>query len=239
MLSAGDKIKTENANWSFSGDTVNSFDSHVLKSVPFYKEGHLLICNLSDYFIKNNSIIYEIGTSTGELLLKLAQHNGQKSNALFVGIEPIEEMIKIANEKKSKSGLRNIEFVVDNALEYPFEESDFIVSYYTVQFVRPSERQKLIDKVFRSLKWGGAFVMFEKVRACDARFQDIMTGMYNEHKIAQGYTPEEILGKARSLKGVLEPFSTQGNIDMLKRAGFVDIMSVMKYICFEGFLAIK
>ncbi|MEK7298654.1 MAG: methyltransferase, partial [Candidatus Margulisiibacteriota bacterium] len=41
------------------------------------------------------------------------------------------------------------------------------------------------------------------------------------------------------LKGVLEPFSTQGNLDLLKRAGFVDVTSVMKYICFEGFLAIK
>jgi tRNA (cmo5U34)-methyltransferase len=37
----------------------------------------------------------------------------------------------------------------------------------------------------------------------------------------------------------MEPFSSQGNIDMLKRAGFVDIVTVQKYVCFEGFLAIK
>ena len=38
---------------------------------------------------------------------------------------------------------------------------------------------------------------------------------------------------------MLEPFSTNGNIEMLQRAGFKDIMSVMKWVCFEGFLAIK
>jgi tRNA (cmo5U34)-methyltransferase len=38
---------------------------------------------------------------------------------------------------------------------------------------------------------------------------------------------------------VLEPCSTQGNLDLMKRAGFVDVMSVMKWACFEGFLAIK
>jgi tRNA (cmo5U34)-methyltransferase len=54
-----------------------------------------------------------------------------------------------------------------------------------------------------------------------------------------GYTPDEIMGKSKSLKGILEPFSTQGNLDLLKRAGFVDFMTVMKYVCFEGFLAIK
>jgi tRNA (cmo5U34)-methyltransferase len=37
----------------------------------------------------------------------------------------------------------------------------------------------------------------------------------------------------------MEPFSTQGNTDMLRRAGFVDIVTVHKYVCFEGFLAIK
>ena len=29
------------------------------------------------------------------------------------------------------------------------------------------------------------------------------------------------------------------NVDLLERAGFKDIMTVMKYVSFEGFLAIK
>jgi len=29
------------------------------------------------------------------------------------------------------------------------------------------------------------------------------------------------------------------NIDLMKRVGFVDFMSVIKYVNFEGFLAIK
>ncbi len=62
---------------------------------------------------------------------------------------------------------------------------------------------------------------------------------YDDYKLNEGYSPEEIISKSRSLKGVLEPFSTQGNIDLLQRAGFVVIMTVMKYLCFEGFLAIK
>ena len=65
------------------------------------------------------------------------------------------------------------------------------------------------------------------------------TAIYTDFKIEQGYNAEEIIAKTRSLKGVLEPFSTQGNLDLLKRAGFIDIMTVMKYVCFEGLLAIK
>lgn len=239
MTNAGDNIKTENANWRFDGETAKSFDDHVSKSVPFYREGQTLVCNISDYFIKNDSVVYEIGCSTGELTTKLANHNKSKPNANFVGLDPVSEMIEQANNKKNNKKLNNISFLTEDALSYEFESSDMIISYYTVQFIRPSDRQKLIDKIYASLNWGGAFLLFEKVRAPDARFQDMMTGLYNEYKLEQGYNAEEIVTKSRSLKGVLEPFSTQGNIDMLKRAGFEDIMSVMKYVSFEGFLAIK
>ena len=81
--------------------------------------------------------------------------------------------------------------------------------------------------------------MFEKVRAPDARFQDMINTIYLEYKLKQGYTEENIIGKMMSLKGVLEPFSTEGNVEMLKRSGFIDIVSIQKYLSFEGFLAVK
>ena len=77
------------------------------------------------------------------------------------------------------------------------------------------------------------------MRGSDARFQDILTQTYNEFKISQGFSPSEIISKSRSLKGVLEPFSTLGNVQLMRRAGFKDIMTVFKYGPFEGFLAIK
>ncbi len=48
-----------------------------------------------------------------------------------------------------------------------------------------------------------------------------------------------MVNKTRSLKGVLEPFSTRGNVELMERAGFVDIMTISKWVSFEGFLAIK
>lgn len=81
--------------------------------------------------------------------------------------------------------------------------------------------------------------MFEKVRATDSRFQDYANQVYTEFKLKNGFSEAEIINKTRSIKGVMEPFSTEGNIDMLRRSGFSDIISIQKYVCFEGFLAIK
>jgi tRNA (cmo5U34)-methyltransferase len=237
MKSVGDNIETSRAGWNFGGDVAVSFDEHVSKSVPLYNQGHEIICGLSDFFIKNDSVVYEVGCSTGALISKLAKHSDIKQSAKFVGVDIEKNMIDFAINKFSS--IKNLEFIADDFLLMDIEESDFIVAYYTVQFIRPSLRQELINKIYQKLKWGGAFVMFEKVRGADARFQDILTTLYNEYKISQGYSPSDILTKSLSLKGVLEPFSTQGNLDMLKRAGFQDVNTVQKYLSFEGFLAIK
>ncbi len=235
-MDIGDNIKTTNANWSFSGNVPQKFDNHISKSIPMYAKGHDLVCRLSDFFLSDNSKCYEIGSSTGELTKNLAIHNSQKK-VNFVGIEPIQDMIDISNEKCSNSP--NVSFICDDIINVDLEKSDLIISYYTIQFIKPRVRQLVFDKIYEALNWGGAFVLFEKVRACDARFQDMMTALYVDYKLEKGYTEEEIISKTRSLKGVLEPFSTKGNLDLLTRAGFVDITTVFKYVSFEGFLAIK
>ena len=237
MKSVGDNIEASKASWSFGGDVAISFDDHVSKSVPLYNEGHEIVCGLSDFFIKTDSLVYEVGCSTGALISKLTKHSDAKQSARFVGVDIEPNMIDFATNKFSS--IKNLEFIADDFLLMDIEESDFIVAYYTIQFIRPSLRQELINKIYNKLKWGGAVVMFEKVRGADARFQDILTTLYNEYKINQGYSPSDILTKSLSLKGVLEPFSSQANVDMLKRAGFQDINTVQKYLSFEGFLAIK
>ena len=123
--------------------------------------------------------------------------------------------------------------------EYEISNQNIISSYYTLQFINPSIRQFVVNKIFNSLNWGGAFILFEKVRGPDARFQDIMQTLYTEYKISQGYDEKEIIGKTLSLKGILEPFSSNANIEMLKRAGFKDINLIFKKLPFEGYLAIK
>ncbi len=235
MAISGDGIDAQNANWKFDEQVAEHFEEHISKSVPLYKEGHHLVTKLSDFFVKDDSICYELGSSTGTLTYKLAKHHNFR-NAKFFGIELEEAMVKKAKELHKSE---NLIFVNDDLTLYEFEQSDFIVAYYTVQFIHPKLRQELINKIYKKLNWGGAFIMYEKVRANDARFQDIITTLYMEYKLENGYAPKEIIAKTKSLKGVLEPFSTQGNLDMLKRAGFTDILTVQKYMNFEGFLAIK
>ena len=236
MSDVGDSIKAENANWTFSGEVSKTFDQHVSKSVPFYHEGHNLIAKVSDFILQENSLCYDLGCSTGELTRILAARNRNK-DVRFIAIDREDGMVEETRVKCKD--FANVKVIKSDLIEIEFEKADFIVSNYTMQFTKPKNRQILFDRIYSALNWGGGFLLFEKVRAPDARFQDMMTAICTDYKIEQGYSADEIVSKTRSLKGVLEPFSTQGNLDLLKRAGFVDVMTVMKYACFEGFLAIK
>lgn len=236
MSKVGDNIEAPNAGWTFGGEVPKTFDSHVRRSVPLYLEGHDLVAKVSDYFVGDDSLVYDLGCSTGELISKMGARNPGK-NIRYIGFDEEEGMIKQAKEK-CKAETR-AQFFVEDITQLELEPCDFVVAYYTIQFVRPAFRQDLMSRIYKALRWGGAFLLFEKVRGPDARFQDIMTGLYTDYKLEQGFSTDEIVAKTRSLKGVLEPFSTQGNYDLLLRSGFKDITSIMKYICFEGILAIK
>lgn len=236
MSDAGDSIEVENARWSFTGEVPERFDNHIRRSVPFYSEGHDLVARISDFFLQDGSRIYELGCATGELTAKLAQQNrGKDVSLIAIDIEPA--MVERAAKRCSE--FPNVEVRTADIVDMDLEAADLIVAYLTIQFVRPRFRQMIFDKIYQTLNWGGGFLLFEKVRAPDARFQDIMTALYTDYKLAQGFSEAEIINKSRSLKGVLEPFSTQGNLDLIHRAGFVDCMTVQKYVTFEGYLAIK
>ncbi|MBF0311380.1 MAG: methyltransferase domain-containing protein [Magnetococcales bacterium] len=232
----GDNIYTGNADWSFGGNVAKTFDSHVSRSVPLYDEGHQLIAQVSDFLLQDQSVCYDLGCSTGSLIQRLNQRVGNR-RVRFIGVDCEEPMIDKARERCEN--LPNVSLVCSDLMDLEFEKADLIICYYTMQFVRARNRQLLFSRIYEALNWGGGFLLFEKVRAPDARFQDMMSAIYTDFKIEQGYSNEEIVAKSRSLKGVLDPFSTQGNLDLIKRAGFVDCMTILKYVCFEGFLAIK
>jgi len=228
-------IKSSNASWSFE-NIEEDFEMHIKKSIPHYLEWQNLVCGISDFFVGDDSQVYDLGSSTGALTRKLAARHPLKSRALFTGIEVVPSMVKKATELNTDS---RVSFECQDLRGFQFDKSSLITAYYTIQFINPSHRQEVINGIYESLNWGGAFIMFEKVRGPDARFQDYMMQIYNDFKLENNFTAEEIIGKSRSLKGVLEPFSSEGNHGLLRRAGFIDVMPVAKWLCFEGVLAVK
>lgn len=228
-------MKLKNGGWSFGGNLPNKFENHITKSVPHYLEGHQMIVRLSDYFLKERSVCYDIGCSTGNLLKKISAYSS-KEKIKLIGIEKEKKMYNYA---KSQINNKKIKLLNKDFKGIKLVKSDMIISYYTIQFIAPSIRQSILNKIFKSLNWGGAFIMFEKIRGNDARFHDILNSLYLDFKEDNKLNTQHIINKSKSLRGILEPFSDNGNLGLIRRAGFKDIQTIMQSICFKGYLCIK
>ena len=171
-------IKALNSSWTFGNKVAAKFEKHIKQSVPLYNEGHELILKVSDFFISEDSLVYDIGCSTGNLVKKISKkHHNKKFKIHALDIE--KEMI---NHAKKKNDDKKIKYLNKDITKYKLDKCDLIISYYTMQFVKPKYRQLLFNKLFKSLNWGGALLIFEKVRANDARFQDMVTSIYYSFK---------------------------------------------------------
>jgi len=229
------KISADKFSWKFDKKVSKNFSDHAKKSIPFYEISHELVLSLSNFFLKNQSTCYDIGCSTGSLVKKI-YNNNKKKKLKIIGIDNSYAMIQQAKKINLNN---NIAFYKKNLEDLKFKKSDLIISLYTIQFLQPKFRQILFNKIYKSLNWGGAFIIFEKIRGNDARFQDILTFLHFDFKTAQGLRSGEIINKEISLRSVMEPYTIKANLEFMKRAGFKDIMPICQFLCFKGFLAIK
>ena len=234
---SGNGIRAEKSGWSFEG-IAPAFEEHIDRSVPHYRDGHDLICRYSDFILRDDSLVYEIGSASGTLAGQFMRWHKGRENLRYVGLDIAESMVEYA-AAHAEPGDARLMFMHEDICTFSPQPASVFIAYYTLQFIHPAYRQSVVTKLYESLEWGGALFLFEKVRAPDARFQDYANQAYIDYKLEQGFSPDEVLNKSGSLKGVLEPFSTQGNLDLMQRAGFVDVMTLYKWVNFEGWLAIK
>ncbi|MFB6346422.1 MAG: methyltransferase domain-containing protein [bacterium] len=231
-----DTLTAVSGEWEFDEDVADSFDSHVRKSVPFYDEVQRMVVELSEYFVREDSTVYDLGCSTGETLARLLDLHANKQTR-FIGVELSESM---AGQARSNVGSDRVRVLNQNVLDTSFSPSpDFVTALYTLQFLTLSERRELLEQLYEALNEGAALVFTEKVHSNDAQFEDMWLELFWDFKRRQGLSPDEILQKACSIRGVLKPLSNQENLNLLRQAGFERVTTFFQWYNWTGFIAVK
>ena len=108
-----------------------------------------------------------------------------------------------------------------------------------MQFIDQENRKKVLKKIYNSLNLGGAFIFSEKILSKFSRNQSINNDIYSSWKVSQGFSNAEVIHKTKSLRGVLNPNTSDINIKLLRKAGFKNIEVITQYLNFQTILAIK
>ena len=235
-LPVGDGIAADGRRWTFARGTPARFDDHIGRSVPGYHDGHALVAELSDFFVSDGGRVIEVGCSTGALIQSLARRH-EAAPVEFLGVDVVPEMVDVARERCREQCNLRIEVVDGRRVDYT--DACLVVMYYTLQFIPVWQRRSLIERICREMRPGGALILFEKTRLPDGMLQDICNQVYETFKLDHGIESEEVLGKARSLRGVLEPFTSAENAALVAGAGFGRPHVLYRQLAFEGLLAVK
>ena len=91
--------------WSFNKSVSKVFDAHVIESIPLYKRFNNQIAKISEFYLKDNAVIYDIGCSTGNYISEICKI--KKNNLKIVGIDQNKDMINIAQKKIRKFKKKN------------------------------------------------------------------------------------------------------------------------------------
>ncbi len=231
--------KEPNKDFSFTPAVAEVFDDMLARSVPFYQETIGMSAQLLRGHVAKNSQVYDLGCSTGGTLVGLARHLDDLE-LQFIGIDNSPAMIAKAVLKAEVYGKQHcLQFVEADILDVELKNPAAIIMNYTLQFVRPIQRQAFVEHLYQSLAPGGILLISEKTISHDPLFNRSFIAYYLDFKRAQGYSEIEISQKREALENVLVPFSRDENIQLMQDAGFKHIEQYFQWFNFSSFVAIK
>lgn len=209
----------------FSFETIKNFDNHISNSILGYEILHQLIINISSFFIKTNTIPVDLGCTTGRLLKAIEDNYNCKT----IGFD--------ITDKQFIAGLDlRIADITSDGFDIP--ETNIIYSVFTLQFIAYNKRLGILHKIYNSLNKNGAFIFCEKEICTNGIIQEVFT--FSNYQYKQGsFTNDEILGKEKDLRVIMNSLEGKENIYLLKKAGFKIIEPFFQSLNFKGYICKK
>lgn len=233
-----DKVfeKSITKQFEFDEEVASVFDDMLNRSIPYYKQMQNLTIDFALNFLEENDKVYDLGCSTASTLIELSKHCKKKLE--LVGIDNSQAMLDRAKNKCSAFGV-DISLVNGDIHTIDLNHAKLIISNYTLQFVRPLLREKLVKKIYDALSEKGVFIFSEKVVSSNKVLNKHSIDEYYKFKKTQGYSEFEIAQKREALENVLIPYTQEENLQMIKDAGFSHCEMIFKWVNFATFIAIK
>ncbi len=233
-----DKVFAKEIEKKFEFDqaVASVFDDMLERSIPFYTEVQKLVIDLILLEQADSKRLIDLGSSTAGFLLQL--YAAMDTDMKLAGIDNSKAMIERAKQKAEAFGA-DIQLIYGDLSEYDFTDLDFIVSNYTLQFIRPIQRIELVSQIYKGLNPGGIFIFSEKITFSNKRLDKEMIDIYHSFKKARGYSQFEISQKREALENVLVPFTIQENLEMCQKSGFSVIETIFQWANFVTFVARK
>ena len=230
------------SDFVFDDNVAAVFDDMLTRSIPLYAEQQSMISDIARRFWVPGTRVIDLGSSLGTTLINIARSIPQACE--LIGYDNAQPMIERANQHVKDASLHERITFQSADLNGDLDELDLsdcsvVTLCWTLQFVRPLKRDRLIRKIYDSLAEGGILIITDKVLTNDSNMNRFFIDFYYDYKRRNGYSDEEINRKRESLENVLIPYRFDENFELFQRNGFQIVESFFQWHNFAGFLCVK
>lgn len=227
------------SDFKFGANVAKVFDDMVNRSVPYYGEIQRMMAELAADHAREETFVYDLGCSTGTTMIGM--DTMVAPNIKFIGVDDSQEMLDKCKSKLMELGFsRPYELrCADLGQGIKIENASVVVLCLTLQFVRPINRERLLQDIYNGLNQGGVLILVEKILAEESNFNRDFINYYYNYKRRNNYSEMEISQKREALENVLVPYKLSENITLLRDKGFAHCEVFFKWYNFAGLVAVK
>ncbi|MGB0835588.1 MAG: carboxy-S-adenosyl-L-methionine synthase CmoA [Psychrobium sp.] len=226
-------------DFQFDQQVAQVFPDMIKRSVPGYSNIITAIGMLAKRFAQPNSNLYDLGCSLGAATLEMRRHV-TASRCKIVAVDNSQAMIERCllqvNAFKSET---DVNVVCDDIQNIDINNASVVVLNFTLQFIKPDERQAIIDKIYSGLREGGILIISEKLRFENDTVNELLTDLHHDFKRANGYSELEISQKRNAIEHVMLTDTFDIHQQRFANAGFSTSELWFQCFNFSSMIAIK
>ncbi|WP_185236212.1 carboxy-S-adenosyl-L-methionine synthase CmoA [Teredinibacter franksiae] len=225
--------------FTFDQKVVDVFPDMIKRSVPGYTTIIHMAGQLAERYAQAGSLCYDLGCSLGASTLAM-RHRIQAAGVKIIAIDNSQEMIQRCQQViDADSHEIPVELRQESLLDSQIENASVVVMNFTLQFIAPAERDRLIARIYQGMRPGGVFILSEKLTFNSAHHDELMNELHYYFKKTNGYSELEIAQKRSALDNVLIPESLECHQQRLAKAGFEGTELWFQCFNFSSLLAFK
>lgn len=229
----------EIADFRFNKQVADVFSDMIGRSVPGYRSIITMIETLTEHYSQPGSTLYDLGCSLGAATLSM-RRGITTEGCKIISVDSSEAMVercrKVIERDHSPTP---VEILCADIRDVEIHQASVVVLNFTLQFIPPDERSRLLKKICAGMRPGGVVILSEKVRFEDDHVNALLADIHHDFKRAHGYSDLEISQKRTALENVLIPETIATHRARLLEAGFTSVDVWFQCFNFMSMLAIK
>ncbi len=227
------------SDFKFDDKVAGVFNDMITRSVPGYTQIIKTLGDFADKCVTPNSRVYDLGCSLGVATLSVRRRlDGRQCH--IVAVDNSESMIERCQQNLSAYVSETpVELVCGDIRDIEIKDASMVILNFTMQFLAPEDRDKLINKIYAGLRPGGILVLSEKLTFADPQVHELLDELHLDFKRANGYSELEISQKRSSLENVMRPDTLTQHEQRLEAQGFSHFNLWFQCFNFISMVAIK